>query len=103
MNPYNTAAVLGDLSTGVPAPVPQTQVIPNITVQGVPIAVYGKLPLFCGAVFHPHGTDMIPVDPLTGSFTVTAGGFGVHRVGDLRCCGVHVTANSINKTVWVGA
>jgi uncharacterized Zn-binding protein involved in type VI secretion len=99
--PFAPAAVLGDPSSGVPAPIPQVTCIPNVTVQGIPISVYG-LPQSCPSIFHPHGSDAVPVGPLVGSFTVQVAGFGVHRQGDLRCCGLHVTSNSINKTVWVG-
>lgn len=102
-NPYNFVAVFGDFSTGQPAPIANASTVLNVTVQGIPIAVYGKPPLPCGNIFHAHGDNLLPVDPLLGSLTVTAGGFGVHRVGDLRCCGVHVTANSLNKTVFCGA
>ena len=90
------ACTLGDPSTQGDAFI--TTVFPTVTVFAQPVAVATGL----GAELHYHGDSVYPAYPLTGSLTVTAGGFPVHREGDLRACVAHQSLASLNLSVFVG-
>ena len=73
------AQVLGDPSTQGDGNILPANSAATVTVQGIPIALVRTV-----GELHPHGDSVIPVHPVTGSVTVTAEGFPIHRVGDQR-------------------
>lgn len=90
------ACTLGDVSTQGDAPI--VTVFPTVTVFGQPIAIAAG----AGGEVHFHGDSVYPAYPLTGSLTVTAGAFPVHREGDLRACVAHQSLALKNPSVFVG-
>lgn len=91
------AQVLGDPSTQGDGNILPANSAPTVTVQGVPIALVRAV-----GELHIHGDSVVPVHPTVGSVTVTAEGFPIHRVGDLRACGLHQGGPSQNATVLIG-
>jgi|DEB0MinimDraft_10_1074344.scaffolds.fasta_scaffold04189_7 uncharacterized Zn-binding protein involved in type VI secretion len=92
------AQVLGDPSTQLDGNILPQNSAGTVTIHGVPVAVVRAL-----GEIHIHGDSVVPVHPTVGSSTVTAEGFPIHRVGDLRACALHQGGPSLkNVTVVVG-
>jgi len=86
-------ALLGDLDTTAEPTAAITSVNEvGVTYMGIPIAIVGGA---TATEVHYHGDSVYPATPLGSSLTVTIAGRPVHRIGDLRSCGVHFTVTKI--------
>ena len=86
-------AILGDLDDTAQTTAAITSVNEvGVTYMGLPVAVVGGA---TATETHYHGDSSYPATPSTGSLTVTIAGRPVHRIGDLRSCGVHFTVTKI--------
>jgi len=86
-------ALLGDLDDTAQTTAAITSVNEvGVTYMGIPVAVVGGA---TATETHTHDGTLISATPLGSSPTVTIAGRPVHRIGDLRSCGIHSTVTKI--------
>ena len=86
-------ALLGDLDDTAQTTAAITSVNEEgVTYMGIPVAVVGGAEVI---ETHYHGDSSYPATPSGGSSTVTINKKPVHRIGDLRSCGIHFTETKI--------
>jgi uncharacterized Zn-binding protein involved in type VI secretion len=87
-------SIEGDLSNLGDAALTAANCDPTVTFEGKAVAVVNG----ASVPVHNHGDSPKVSAPSSGSATVTISGDPVHRVGDARSCGTHVTAGE-SRTV----
>ena len=99
------AAILGDSTAQTPGnthSITAPATMSTVTVGGIPIAVVNGY--IDNTHTHPssNGAVLTPFSLSTGSLSVTAGGFPVHRIGDSWSCGDATDLPVGPRTVTVG-